>query len=304
MVYLRARYYAPGMGRFLTRDTWEGDVNRPLSLNKWSYVEENPINLIDPSGQFPFWCKSMSSRLDYENCVRKHYNLSAPRDYPVMPQEKQDGFPGCWSGPVAYKTAGYLEGYSVSVSIMFGYSTGEELVFDFGTMEKGFFGYETLGITFDMGVSVMAYHGLVYGFNNVDSIESKYRGQFWFVSAGVSTEFPFPTPNVGTGVNYFRSVDGELSGISQYYSAGLSILSLIPINLAGGGGTSTPLWSKSYINSAGVLNSSRLLDDIAADPASPVWPAIILPSALFKAHGMVLATHYSRIYREMHDGSK
>ena len=53
LVYLRARMYAPGMGRFLTRDTWEGDYNRPLSLNRWMYTEANPVNLTDPTGQYP-----------------------------------------------------------------------------------------------------------------------------------------------------------------------------------------------------------------------------------------------------------
>lgn len=51
---MRARHYAPGTGRFLTGDTWGGDVNRPLSLNKWTYVEGNPINYIDPSGHCIF----------------------------------------------------------------------------------------------------------------------------------------------------------------------------------------------------------------------------------------------------------
>ena len=53
LLYLRARYYAPGMGHFLTRDTWEGDYNNPLSLNQWMYVEGNPVNLTDPSGHYP-----------------------------------------------------------------------------------------------------------------------------------------------------------------------------------------------------------------------------------------------------------
>ena len=35
LTYLRARYYSSGMGRFLTRDTWMGDYNRLLSLNRW-----------------------------------------------------------------------------------------------------------------------------------------------------------------------------------------------------------------------------------------------------------------------------
>jgi hypothetical protein len=49
-VYLRARFYAPSMGRFLTRDTWAGDYDIPLSLNRWNYVLSNPINFTDPSG--------------------------------------------------------------------------------------------------------------------------------------------------------------------------------------------------------------------------------------------------------------
>ena len=50
LLYLRARYYAPSIGRFLTKDIWDGDVNRPLSFHQWMYVEGNPINRTDPSG--------------------------------------------------------------------------------------------------------------------------------------------------------------------------------------------------------------------------------------------------------------
>jgi RHS repeat-associated protein len=53
LLYLRARYYAPGMGRFLTKDAWEGDYNSPLTLNRWNYVTGNPINYTDPSGMNP-----------------------------------------------------------------------------------------------------------------------------------------------------------------------------------------------------------------------------------------------------------
>ena len=48
--YLRARYYAPYLNHFVSRDAWEGDYIRPLSLNQWNYVEGNPINYSDPSG--------------------------------------------------------------------------------------------------------------------------------------------------------------------------------------------------------------------------------------------------------------
>lgn len=50
MVYLRARYYAPTTGTFLSRDTWEGDANLPMSYNRWLYTYANPVNYADPSG--------------------------------------------------------------------------------------------------------------------------------------------------------------------------------------------------------------------------------------------------------------
>ncbi len=48
--YLRARYYDPATGRFLTQDTVQGDVMNPLTQNLYSYTQNNPLNLIDPSG--------------------------------------------------------------------------------------------------------------------------------------------------------------------------------------------------------------------------------------------------------------
>ena len=50
LIYLRSRYYAPGTGRFLTKDSWQGDYNKPLSLNRWGYVEGNPVIRVDPTG--------------------------------------------------------------------------------------------------------------------------------------------------------------------------------------------------------------------------------------------------------------
>jgi hypothetical protein len=50
-VYLRARYYSPATGRFITKDSWQGDYYRPLSLNRWMYVEGNPIKFTDASGK-------------------------------------------------------------------------------------------------------------------------------------------------------------------------------------------------------------------------------------------------------------
>ena len=55
LMFLRARYYAPQDGRFISRDVWAGDYQQPLSLNKWSYVGGNPVNKTDPSGLCWYW---------------------------------------------------------------------------------------------------------------------------------------------------------------------------------------------------------------------------------------------------------
>src|SRR5580692_11060030 len=37
-------------GRFLTMDTFEGNNEDPLSLHKYLYAENNPVNMMDPLG--------------------------------------------------------------------------------------------------------------------------------------------------------------------------------------------------------------------------------------------------------------
>jgi RHS repeat-associated protein len=48
--YLRARWYDPSVGRFINEDTYEGQIDNPLSLNLYTYVNNNPLKFIDPSG--------------------------------------------------------------------------------------------------------------------------------------------------------------------------------------------------------------------------------------------------------------
>ena len=49
-IYLRARYYSPDNGRFITRDSVSGSAGDPLSLNLYTYCHNNPILNCDPSG--------------------------------------------------------------------------------------------------------------------------------------------------------------------------------------------------------------------------------------------------------------
>ncbi|MCL4466194.1 MAG: RHS repeat-associated core domain-containing protein [Chloroflexi bacterium] len=51
--YLRARYYDPATGRFISKDPFPGVLTSPASMQYYVYARNNPANFIDPSG---FWC--------------------------------------------------------------------------------------------------------------------------------------------------------------------------------------------------------------------------------------------------------
>lgn len=50
LVYLRARHYHPLLGRFLQRDGFDGFIQAPQSLNRYSYAVNNPVRFSDPGG--------------------------------------------------------------------------------------------------------------------------------------------------------------------------------------------------------------------------------------------------------------
>jgi RHS repeat-associated protein len=51
LYYLRARYYNPATGRFLSRDPLDGNAIDPQSLHKYLYAGGDSVNLIDPRGR-------------------------------------------------------------------------------------------------------------------------------------------------------------------------------------------------------------------------------------------------------------
>ncbi len=54
LIDLRARWYAPAYGRFITRDPVMGQYTQPQTLNPYAYGLNNPILYTDPSGRCIF----------------------------------------------------------------------------------------------------------------------------------------------------------------------------------------------------------------------------------------------------------
>ncbi len=50
LYFLRARYYDPAIGRFLSQDPYPVNTGNPMELNRYVYTANNPVNYADPSG--------------------------------------------------------------------------------------------------------------------------------------------------------------------------------------------------------------------------------------------------------------
>jgi RHS repeat-associated protein len=61
LYYFVGRYYDPCLGRFMTRDSEFGYMNRPQTLNRYTYVLNNPLKFVDPDGH-DVWKPSWGQR--------------------------------------------------------------------------------------------------------------------------------------------------------------------------------------------------------------------------------------------------
>lgn len=73
LIFLRARYYDPEIGRFASKDVWRGDSTSSQTLNGYLYVMNNPLVYADPSG-------NIIQKLE-EKRQNIQYNLSNPNEY-------------------------------------------------------------------------------------------------------------------------------------------------------------------------------------------------------------------------------
>lgn len=71
--YLRARYYNQKAGRFTQMDSWMGSDSDPITLHKYLYGNVDPVNNIDPSGNF-----SLSSLSTGMNIAARLIVISSP----------------------------------------------------------------------------------------------------------------------------------------------------------------------------------------------------------------------------------
>ena len=79
MVNLRARQYEPALTRFSQRDILKGDLSIPLSLNRYLYCANDPVNFADFDGQSlkSLWNKAKSAVSSAAKAVTKAVTTAA-----------------------------------------------------------------------------------------------------------------------------------------------------------------------------------------------------------------------------------
>lgn len=56
LVHLRARWYQPSSGTFLSHDPFAGFPQQPASLQPYQYAFNDPVHHTDPGGKNPLLC--------------------------------------------------------------------------------------------------------------------------------------------------------------------------------------------------------------------------------------------------------
>jgi len=78
MVFLRARYYSSYLNQWIQPDPIIGQFTNPQTLNRYSYVNNNPINYTDPSGETACLPSSAGDRRECQPPRTDKYSEKTP----------------------------------------------------------------------------------------------------------------------------------------------------------------------------------------------------------------------------------
>jgi RHS repeat-associated protein len=260
LLYLRARYYNPSLRSFMGRDPWSGNGGQPQSMNGWSYVENSPTNLIDPTGMFsnsafdayffPDFCREVPDKVTYVLCVAKsfsvdtdvgklflyyHLDTSLNEEFDDAMDDVQ-GKKGCFWGPIPYRAPGYSEGFGAGVSFGISKAAGNEIVYDFAKFQRSEFSYKSDGLYdtfFGMTGPTMSI-SKVEGFTSwKESIADDYGGWTASVSRGFGLNYYLEFYISYNFVSSISLADLNVRGESLYLSTLAAGADLFPIGEGG-----------------------------------------------------------------------
>jgi RHS repeat-associated protein len=100
LVFMHARYYHPSLGRFISADTIVPGAANPQAFNRYSWVFNNPLVYVDPSGHDPLDDQWQTEFQEYHN--------RPPNWYDRLIRLYSIAFPEEWDWNTFYDSEGNL----------------------------------------------------------------------------------------------------------------------------------------------------------------------------------------------------
>ncbi|WP_133051129.1 RHS repeat-associated core domain-containing protein [Ruminiclostridium hungatei] len=180
-IYLRARYYDPMIGGFITEDSVWGKDSDPLSLNLYTYCGNNPIDYIDQTGNSPIGIDKIWT-LMFGKVVGDVLSIPEKTRTAVLLAKLT---PPYWAAVKATRNGDYPEAFDIG-----GFTRDKNGIYhakqDALLQSKKYVGYNAL---YDVAFNCAT--NMDYKIFNFSVNEEKYRFWFWkgdYLNLGAGAE--------------------------------------------------------------------------------------------------------------------
>lgn len=184
--YLRARHYAPSIGRFTTQDPYSGSPAEPKSLHKYLYVHADPINAIDPTGLFTLVELNVNMVIRSALMYALHTITEPAERYvfgsvfnAVVPAYIAEHLKLATFANISALMIGYNAGYTQKLPYQFGVGAGGglELLVSPRTYNWGLYAFAEVNVSFrgGLGLGESVKGGIVFNASTLGDYTKEFR---------------------------------------------------------------------------------------------------------------------------------
>jgi RHS repeat-associated protein len=233
LMFYNARYYDPALARFIQPDTIVPNPMDPQSLNRYSYVRNNPVNRIDPTGHEDCaaeddwcwqnrwyeahgycwsdtkqdWAKQCTPEFQDEDILKEVIREGGEAPSEIL----QRLLDATHNGKFKFVLPNvFVLGFQVQGGYG-GYAAGfAQIVFDYKHNQIGWFFGGELGGLVPTGAGISVSFGIGWGGSAFTSVGSYSR---WAIGGGLSGTAPVAGAiGVGVGTDVLVSADDSFVG--------------------------------------------------------------------------------------------